>query len=103
MLETGSTQRPGRASQATLGARGPRRVAVLVALALAVVSGSLHYAVELRLDRHQIFSQHNILFDADPNNQLQSFDHGRRYYGRNFAHPNLANYVHPFVWVIARA
>lgn len=71
------------------------RVAWLLAGVLALGSFLLSWQLESRLDRLGVFAQYNVLFDADPIEQIESFSEGSNRAGRNLVHFNLANYVHP--------
>ena len=73
---------------------------IVLALGLAILSFSLHYAIALRLDALGVFGQYNVLFDADPNIRLDSFANG--WVDRSFIHPNLANFLNPPIRALAK-
>jgi hypothetical protein len=52
------------------------------------------------LFQHQVFNQENIIFDADPYYRSLAFAEG--WGERSLMHPNLSNYINPFVRVAER-
>jgi hypothetical protein len=65
---------------------------LLGVLVFAVCAWSAAY-----LRRHYVFDQENIIFDADPYYRSLAFSEG--WGERSLIHPNLSNYVNPFVRV----
>jgi hypothetical protein len=64
-------------------------------LSLVVFSVCAFSAAYLR--RHHVFDQENIIFDADP--YYRSFAFAEGWGERSLMHPNLSNFVNPFVRV----
>ncbi len=70
-------------------------VVIGVGLFIAAAGFAFHLNLELRLDKLEVFNQNNILFDADPNEVLPSFFHGKgpnEDFRRGLIHPNLGNF-----------
>lgn len=78
-----------------------RWLAVAVATTLALSAFAINLALERRLDDRGVFEEYNLLFDTDPIVQLASISHGTGSYGRNFTHPNFANYTNTAVRLVA--
>lgn len=76
--------------------------AVATASALALCAFAINFALERRLDSRGVFEEYNLLFDSDPIVQLASISHGTGAYGRNFIHPNFANFTNTPVRLAAR-
>ena len=74
---------------------GDRYLAWILAFSFAVLAFAVSYELELRFDGLRVFKDYNVLFDTDPIVQLESLRTGKNRYGRNLAHPNLANLFNP--------
>ncbi len=68
---------------------------------LVVCSFFINYYLEKKLDHLQVFSQHNVMFDADPSFRLKNFQYGLGPGGHEWVHPNLSNFVHPPIRALA--
>ena len=70
---------------------------VLLGLFLSVLVFVVLTVSAFYLYKHQVFNQENIIFDADP--YYRSFAFAEGWGERSLMHPNLSNYVNPFVRV----
>lgn len=76
--------------EARLGATSSKWVSVATGILIAVAGFVFHLNLEMRLERLEVFDQHNVMFDADPNDVLFSFTHGGgpdENYRRGLVHP----------------
>ena len=80
------------------------RWGVAAAIMLAVFLAQL--ALTLKLNQHDDLTMINRFFDADNAWYLVNFETGNQtfgsYGGRNFVHPNVANFVHPLVLIVSQ-
>ena len=79
---------------------------MLAAAALTLLSFSLHLGLGAHFRGLGVCDEWNVLFDADPNVYLTSFAGGGLigpWGGRSFVHPNLSNFVHPPLVLLARS
>ncbi len=69
----------------------------MLGLCLSLVVFSVCALSAAYLRRHHVFDQENIIFDADP--YYRSFAFAEGWGERSLMHPNLSNFVNPFVRV----
>lgn len=76
-------------------ARLPDVAAWMAAAFLVCAVFITNYALALRFDRAAVFSQYNVLFDADASSRVACFANGWSSGCRTVVHPNLGNFVNP--------
>ena len=73
------------------------------ALILFFTLFTLYYSITRELRQLEVFSDHNVMFHADPMWRLRSFGGGYGWGDRDFVHPNLGNYFSYPIRIIAKA
>jgi len=79
-----------------------QNIIIILLLVFGTFAFCFNYLIETKFDRYNIFNQRNVVFHTDPNWKLNCFVKGISQRAWPVVHPNLTNYFHTPIRLVAK-